>query len=99
MKFRIGEAVMLFRFRLSAALLLAAVMISAALAQAPGTRPARPGARPGAAGGKDLRMPDLLKEGDMAPDFTLPSPDGKRKVTLSEFRGKKPVALVFGSYT
>jgi peroxiredoxin len=40
-----------------------------------------------------------LQEGDRAPDFTLKSPDGKQKITLSDFRGKKPVALVFGSYT
>jgi hypothetical protein len=40
-----------------------------------------------------------LKVGDAAPDFTLKSPDDKKKVTLSEFSGKKPVVLVFGSYT
>jgi len=37
--------------------------------------------------------------GDMAPDFTLYDIGGKNSVTLSSFRGKKPVALVFGSYT
>jgi len=37
--------------------------------------------------------------GDIAPDFTLYNIEGKDSVTLSEFRGKKPVALVFGSYT
>ena len=35
-----------------------------------------------------------LKQGDTAPDFTLPATDGK-KVTLSEFRGKKNVVLAF----
>ena len=35
-----------------------------------------------------------LKVGDMAPDFTLPSTVGE-KVTLSDFRGKKPVLLLF----
>jgi hypothetical protein len=49
--------------------------------------------------GGGLRLPDRLKEGDVAPDFTLKSPDGKRTETLSNYRGKKPVALVFGSYT
>jgi AhpC/TSA family/EF hand len=34
-----------------------------------------------------------------APDFTLKSPDGKRSVTLSDYRGKKPVVLIFGSFT
>ena len=45
------------------------------------------------------RAPDNVREGDVAPDFTLNSPDGQRKVTLSQFRDARPVALVFGSYT
>ncbi len=40
-----------------------------------------------------------LKVGDPAPDFTLASLDGKQQVTLSDFRGERPVALIFGSYT
>ena len=39
------------------------------------------------------------KAGDLAPDFTLSDISGTQSVTLSDFRGKKPVALVFGSYT
>ena len=39
------------------------------------------------------------KEGDMAPDFTLFDITGAESVTLSDFRGQKPVALIFGSYT
>jgi len=39
------------------------------------------------------------KQGDAAPDFTLKHLDGKSKVRLSSFRGKRPVALIFGSYT
>jgi peroxiredoxin len=35
-----------------------------------------------------------LKAGDMAPDFTLPSTVGD-KVTLSDYRGKKSVILLF----
>jgi len=37
--------------------------------------------------------------GQEAPDFTLRTLDGEGTVTLSQFRGKKPVVLVFGSYT
>ncbi|HMQ22911.1 MAG TPA: hypothetical protein PKE00_10510 [Planctomycetota bacterium] len=47
-----------------------------------------------------------LAEGDVAPDFTLPyvgkvkaSEGGKATLRLSSFRGKRPVALIFGSYT
>ena len=39
------------------------------------------------------------KAGDLAPDFTLASVDGTETVTLAQFRGVKPVVLVFGSYT
>jgi peroxiredoxin (alkyl hydroperoxide reductase subunit C) len=35
-----------------------------------------------------------VKSGDLAPDFTLPSVSGK-KITLSQFRGKKNVVLSF----
>jgi hypothetical protein len=37
--------------------------------------------------------------GEMAPDFRLPSHEGKRVVALSDSRGKKPVVLIFGSFT
>ena len=39
------------------------------------------------------------KVGDTAPDFTLMDVDGQNTVTLSDYRGHKPVALIFGSYT
>ncbi len=35
-----------------------------------------------------------LEEGDMAPDFSLPSSEG-RTISLKEFRGKKTVLLYF----
>lgn len=38
------------------------------------------------------------KPGAEAPDFTLPTHDGKQTVTLSKSRGK-PVVLIFGSFT
>jgi len=40
-----------------------------------------------------------LKVGDEAPDFSLETIDKKSSVQLSDLRGKKPVVLVFGSYT
>ena len=40
-----------------------------------------------------------LKEGEAAPDFTLPTLDRSTKVALSSHRGQRPVVLVFGSYT
>jgi peroxiredoxin len=39
------------------------------------------------------------KVGDTAPDFTLFDVKGENAATLSHFRGQKPVALIFGSYT
>ncbi len=40
-----------------------------------------------------------LRPGDAAPDFDLATLDKTAQVRLSEFRGKRPVVLVFGSYT
>lgn len=39
------------------------------------------------------------KAGDMAPDFTLSDVNGENPITLSEHFGRRPVALVFGSFT
>jgi peroxiredoxin len=39
------------------------------------------------------------KAGDEAPDFELWDITGENPVRLSDFRGKKPVALIFGSFT
>lgn len=54
-----------------------------------------------AQGGK--RPPDNApKVGSDAPDFTLYRLDDKKQekpVKLSDFEGKKPVVLIFGSYT
>jgi cytochrome oxidase Cu insertion factor (SCO1/SenC/PrrC family) len=46
--------------------------------------------------GSDLSPTDLqrIKVGQPAPDFTLEDMDGKN-ITLSDFRGKKTVVLVF----
>ena len=40
-----------------------------------------------------------LGQGAQAPDFTLPTYKHSGRVTLSSFRGQRPVVLVFGSYT
>ena len=40
-----------------------------------------------------------LRAGDQAADFSLPTVDGSRKVTLSEEYRERPVVLIFGSYT
>ena len=44
-------------------------------------------------------VPLAPKVGDIAPDFELYDTNGKDSLRLSDFRGKKPVALIFGSYT
>ena len=40
-----------------------------------------------------------LAVGQNAPDFALRLLNGEEMIKLSDFRGKKPVVLVFGSYT
>lgn len=40
-----------------------------------------------------------VKVGDLAPDFDLPVQTSKQRIRLSQFRGDRPVLLVFGSYT
>lgn len=64
-------------------------------------RPSRSG-RPGeivTGPARGERHADTLKEGEPAPDFTLSDPLEQRMVTLSSFQGKRPVVLIFGSYT
>jgi hypothetical protein len=68
-------------------------------AVAPPPRPVREYNAPAA---KGERIPDRLNVGDPAPNFTLPiasTAKSKSTVTLSSFRGKKPVVLIFGSCT
>jgi hypothetical protein len=48
---------------------------------------------------KSERKTTKLRAGDSAPDFTLKDVKKKNEVTLSNFAGKKPVVLIFGSYT
>ena len=39
------------------------------------------------------------KAGELATDFELFDSEGIRKIKLSDFRGKQPVGLIFGSFT
>lgn len=48
---------------------------------------------------KGERKNTMLRAGDPAPDFTLPDLKKTKEVKLSSFQGKKPVVLIFGSYT
>ena len=64
----------------------------------------RGGPRNASSGGERQAPRDslLAQQGELAPDFTLASYDGGEggdEVTLSDFAGKRPVALIFGSYT
>ena len=45
---------------------------------------------------RETRAPAV---GDEAPDFALPVLGSDERVRLSSFRGVKPVALIFGSFT
>ncbi len=59
-----------------------------------------PGARSRGGRGRGAeRPPSGAPVGTLAPDFELQPPDGGPTVSLSSFRGKKAVALIFGSYT
>lgn len=48
---------------------------------------------------KQSRLPKPPGLGEIAPDFSLASPDGLKKVKLSSFQKKKPVVLIFGNYS
>ncbi len=48
---------------------------------------------------QDAHDPLAPKVGDRAPDFTLRDVRGEEAVRLADFAGRKPVALVFGSFT
>ncbi len=48
--------------------------------------------------GRTRQFAEILRAGDEAPDFELPTPEGER-VRLSSFRGEKHVLLEFGSIT
>ena len=64
----------------------------------PGQR-GRFGGQRGQRGGRGGDNGTALVKGEVAPDFVLKSLDGESETKLSDFRGKKPVVLFFGSYT
>ena len=39
------------------------------------------------------------RAGDIAPDFELLDVTGQHRIRLADFKGKQPVALIFGSFT
>lgn len=53
----------------------------------------------GRRGNYERRADIGLKAGQIAPDFTLMSPDGKTETRLDSLWKEKPVVLFFGSYT
>ena len=42
---------------------------------------------------------DVPRVGEEAPEFELSDNTGENPVRLSDFRGERPVALIFGSFT
>jgi len=47
----------------------------------------------------DKRQQGRLKVGDRAPDVTLVGLDGQSNVRIADRIGRRPLVLVFGSYT
>lgn len=50
-------------------------------------------------GWQKTNNPNVPKVGELAPDFELTDVTGTKTVRLSDFKGKKPVVLLFGSFT
>jgi hypothetical protein len=63
------------------------------------TRPHRVGLLLGLFAGELGSLCEGPDPGAVAPDFVLRSPDGKRAVRLADYRGHKPVVLIFGNFT
>ena len=90
--------------RMASFLTVLVLVYSVSVARAADEKQAAGANKPGRSAKTDGKKPpqrgsSQLKAGDLAPDFELKTLDGKRTVKLSSFRGKKPVALIFGSYT
>ena len=79
------------------AIVLSALSLTAAAQTKPQSQPqTQPQIQFGPKDGAGLAAADLgrIKPGDVAPDFTLEDQDG-RGVSLSDYRNKKTVVLVF----
>lgn len=50
-------------------------------------------------GWQKTNNPNVPQVGELAPDFELTDVHGKETVRLSDFRGNRPVVLLFGSFT
>ena len=61
-----------------------------------GMEPERRGAMMQFLAERETLAPEIAAD---APDFKLPRLGSDEQVQLSSFRGHKPVALIFGSYT
>jgi len=48
---------------------------------------------------QDRFGPLAPKVGDVAPDFKVKDLSGEHSASLSDFRGQRPAALIFGSFT
>ena len=80
--------------RCSASVIMALIVVLVLTGRAEARRDGKRGG-----GRAERQQAEELKPGDPAPDFELKKLDGAGKVKLSVFRGKKPVVLIFGSYT
>ena len=86
--------------RMVAVIVLGMAIASSAEAQREGRGEGRGQRGFGGRGDRMMNREDgAPKVGEVAPLFTLRSLDGKSKMELKSFAGKRPVVLIFGSYT
>ena len=78
---------------------LGACCLAAVVAMGASDAVAQPGRSGQGRGRGEERIDHAPSVGDEAPNFKLKSRDGKLEVELASFRGKKPVVMIFGSYT
>ena len=78
---------------------MGALLIACLVAMVVTDAVAQPNHSRGRRGRGEERVDHAPAVGEEAPNFKLKSRDGKLEVELASFRGKKHVALIFGSYT